>query len=417
MTTTIGEPPAHLPPRLTISLWDFSWYTRAGAGEPFADLDLAFDEAVERGYNTVRICAAPLYLFGGLDLPDRLEISGLGDTPVGGYYGEGTRWYDVRGGFAVALRDRLLELFASARRHGVSVVLASWEYQQSPSFAADEAWWRAIDTVPFPRRLDALAEATVRLISFLTEAGYGEQIAFAEVHNEVDFSRVPSDADSIARAIETVSAAFPAIPVTVSYGKPPHLDMASAPESLQLAQFHVYTYGVLDALQREIDLRSTGTAGFPNERLRALQRADAPSWPDYGRPEPWRLEATVITDQMLYGYDWIDPDRWDLWLYDRYALYREDMRREIESRVVAVAAWARRRGVPMVIGEGWVGYTPLNGTFEEGPVGKDLAEHGIRVALEEGVWGSVLCSNAAPNHPMWADVAWLKRMNALILSA
>ena len=60
--------PAHLPERLTISLWDFSWYTRAGAGEPYADLDAAFAETVERGYNAVRICAAPLLTFGGLEI-------------------------------------------------------------------------------------------------------------------------------------------------------------------------------------------------------------------------------------------------------------------------------------------------------------------------------------------------------------
>jgi hypothetical protein len=43
--------PPHLPRRLTISLWDFSWYTQTMPDEPFDDLDLAFGEAVERGYN------------------------------------------------------------------------------------------------------------------------------------------------------------------------------------------------------------------------------------------------------------------------------------------------------------------------------------------------------------------------------
>ncbi|WP_247607975.1 cellulase-like family protein [Streptomyces sp. SS52] len=57
-------PPAHLPDTLTICLWDFSWYTRTGPGEPFADLDEAFAQTVARGYNTVRVCAMPLLLFG-----------------------------------------------------------------------------------------------------------------------------------------------------------------------------------------------------------------------------------------------------------------------------------------------------------------------------------------------------------------
>ncbi len=83
--------PSHLPRRLTITLWDFTWYTQTAPGEPFHDLDRAFAQAVERGYNTVRICAMPFLLFGdhGIDT-HRLRISGMGAG-----VGQGTRWYDV----------------------------------------------------------------------------------------------------------------------------------------------------------------------------------------------------------------------------------------------------------------------------------------------------------------------------------
>src|ERR1700742_3806989 len=80
--------------RLAISLWDFSWYTQAGPGEPFADLDAAFAQLVERGFNTVRICAAPFLLFSGRVDPAGLTVTGLGDT-----FGRRTRWYSVRGGY------------------------------------------------------------------------------------------------------------------------------------------------------------------------------------------------------------------------------------------------------------------------------------------------------------------------------
>jgi len=412
--TVLGTVPAHLPDRLAITLWDFSWYTRAGAGEPFADLDAAFAQAVERGYNAVRICAAPLYLFGPAVLPEELVVSGLGSTPAGGFYGERTRWYDVAGGFAVRLRERLLELFDTAARHDCVVILATWEYQQSSSFAATDAWWRALDAIGHEQRLDVLATASARLVEFLAEHGHAERIAFVELHNEVDFSRVPSGADVVDRAVTAFREAVPGQLVTVSYGKPPHLDMADLPTGLQVGQFHVYAYGVLDALQQRIDLRSTGSDGFPNAALRALLREDAPSWNEYGRPEAWRLEATVITDQMLYGYDNVDPVRWDLWLYDHYGLHREEMRREIQSRVIATARWCRRQEIPLVIGEGWVGYTPLLAGFEESPVGKDLAEVGLRQAAEEGAWGAVPCSNAAPHHPFWADVDWQRRANRIL---
>jgi hypothetical protein len=90
------------------------------------------------------------------------------------------------------------------------------------------------------------------------------------------------------------------------------------------------------------------------------------------------------------------------------------MRREIESRVIAVAEWARWHGIPALVGEGWVGYTPLHGTFEESARGRALAEHGVTTALQYGVWGVVLCSNAAPHHPMWQLREWQSAQNRRI---
>jgi hypothetical protein len=415
-----GGPPSHLPPRLAITLWDFSWYTRAEDAGPYADLDAACAKAAALGYNTIRICAAPLLLFGGLGLEGLaadLEIEGLGKSPDGGYYGRGTRWYDAPGGYRLNLHERLLELFDAAARHGLVIILASWEYQQSPVFARSPLWFDAIDAVPLADRYRVLADAWDRLINAVTAAGHRERIALVELHNEVDFSILPALADGGSSQVHRLRELHPDLLITASYGKPPRLAMHTLADGLGAAQFHVYSYGVLDALQQQIDIRSEATDGFPNPALAALLQPGAPSVADYGRLADWKYRATVVTDQMFYGYDWMDADAWDSWLYNEYGQYREVMRREIESRVIAIAAWARWKNIPAVVGEGWIGYTPLHGTFEEGPIGRDLAERGIRTALEHGIWGMVLCSNAAPHHPMWADEAWQRRMNNLILTA
>lgn len=414
-----GPVPAHLPERLAVCLWDFSWVTRAGSGEPFEELDRAMRQTVERGYTAIRICAAPLLVAGGpelgLDALARdLEVEGLGPAPTGGYYGRRTRWYDTPGGYRLDVRARLFELIETAKRYGVVVILASWEYQQSPAFAADPAWFRAIDAVPLGDRHRVLAEAFDRILTELEAMGLADAIAFTELHNEVDFSILPPIEQGGEAAIEWLRERHPGQLVTASYGKPPHLAMHRVSPVLGVAQFHVYSYGVLDALQRRIDIRSEGTEGFPNAELRALLRADGPSFAEYGRPAHWKLEATVITDQMLYGYDWIDAAKWDAWLDAHLDPYREVMLREVESRVVGIAEWARRRNVPAVVGEGWVGYTPRDGRFEESGFGLELAEHGIRTALAHGVWGVVACSNAAPHHPMWADVEWQQRVTGLV---
>ena len=144
---------------------------------------LAMRETVDRGFNAVRICAAPLLVAGDLgldDLADDLPIEGLGAAPTGGFYGQRTRWYDAPGGYRLDVRARLFALAETARRHGVVVILASWEYQQSPSFAADPRWFRAIEAVPLARRYDVLADAFGRLLDEIRAAGLIDVVANAE---------------------------------------------------------------------------------------------------------------------------------------------------------------------------------------------------------------------------------------------
>ena len=146
MTYRPVRPQAHLPESLTITLWDFSWYVRTGPGEPFEDLDRAFTDAVERGYNTVRICAMPYLLFGsGLDTSS-LRLGSLGDG-----FGQRVRWYDVKQPTVIDARAHLIALFEAARRHDCYVIISSWEYQQSSSFAAEPDWCQALMGID-PRR-------------------------------------------------------------------------------------------------------------------------------------------------------------------------------------------------------------------------------------------------------------------------
>ena len=110
--------PAHLPRKLTLTLWDFSWYVRTGPGEPFEDLDRAAAEAVARGYNTVRICAMPFLLFGS-----GIDTSALELDRLGGDYAQNVRWYDVKAPTTIDARAHLLELFRVLKRHDISAMI------------------------------------------------------------------------------------------------------------------------------------------------------------------------------------------------------------------------------------------------------------------------------------------------------
>ena len=73
--------------------------------------------------------------------------------------------------------------------------------------------------------------------------------------------------------------------------------------------------------------------------------------------------------------------------------------------------WALVHDVPLVFGKGWVGYTPRDGRFEEGPIGAEFCRLAIDESIRVGAWGTIVCSNAAPQHAMWADVALQQQCN------
>ena len=418
--------PDHLPRRLTITLWDFTWYTQAGPGEAFEDLDAAMADAVLRGYNTIRICAMPYFLFGSHELDHgRLRIEQMAPE-----VGHGTRWYNVRGGVVIDGRERLRELFETARRHGVFVIVSSWEYQQSPAFSADDAWYRSLESIPPEQRFLELARSLERLVGFLRDAdGLDAQIAYLEIHNEVDLSRlraVPggeADAYRPQRAYNEEAVAWlrqqcPDYLVTTCYGITPYLDMDAAAGNVDIAHFHVYVYGTLGALERWAGVR-TPPPEYPTLALRSLLRAEAPDFesaPATAVPD-WRYAATGISPSMFHSYDQSDARLWDRWLYENHHRYDTAMKWAIDDKLAAISGFARARSIPAVIGEGWIGYTPLHSEYEDGPIGTGIAEHAIERVIEHGFWGAVLGSNSAPHHPGWANLGWQQRMNSRLLES
>mgnify|MGYP001219931888 CR=1 FL=1 len=414
--------PPHLPERLTITLWDFSWYTRTGPGEPFEDLDRAFAEAVERGYNTIRICAMPFLLFGS-GLSGEMEFG-----PLGGAYGQGTRWYDVRHRVRLDPRAHLLALLRAARRHGVVVILSSWEYQQSSAFAGDRRWFDALMAVPPEERPVRLADALAELCALAEAEGLAEVIAFVELHNEVQAGRLTEGLpgrepavvelrERLERGLERFHERRPGIPVTVNYAEVPLASFRGIPENIDVGVFHPYVYGVLDEIVTGYGLRAAD-GGFDEARVRAdLLRPGAPSFAQWRPPagEEWRLAATLVGKPEIYVHDWCDAEAWDRMLYERYGAHRIAMYRTLETWIAAAADLCAGRGIPLVFGEGWIGYTPLRGNFEEGPVGAEFCRQAVRLSARAGAWGTIVCSNAAPHHPMWRDLALQRECNAAFL--
>lgn len=421
----------HLPRKLTITMWDFSWYTMTLPGEPYHDLGARFQEAVERGYNTIRICAMPYMLFtetGKREGP--LRFGNLGKV------GQRTRWYNCRGGAELDGHAHLLELFRQAKAHGCYIMLSSWEYQQSPSFLAHPALRDELAAIPAEKRFMAIAKSMDQLIRFVSGEGYAGQIVYAELHNEVEFGQLTAvgtergikDTDTpqlveamqpyIEEAVGYLRGQHPDILMTASYTLNEAYPKAYVARNLQVAHYHLYIKGVLDELMDAAGLQDD-QAPFPNPFVRSLLREEAPPFEEWSLPEgqEWRMEGNPVGMKLIYLHDWADPDKWDLYLYDRYGAHKLAMLQKTDFRFEEIHNWVRHFDIPIVIGEGYVGYTPLQAGFEEGPVGKFIAEYAIRKGMSLGFWGMTLCSNCAPHHPFWNDVAWQQKWNRFILDA
>jgi len=418
MTYTPVAIPDHLPKRLTITLWDFSWYVRTGLGEPFEDLDRAFDDAVERGYNTVRICAMPYLLFGS-----GLDTTALHLGPLGGAYGQRVRWYDVSAPTVIDARRHLLALFESAKRHDCYVIVSSWEYQQSSSFAETSDWFDALIAIDPEDRAEAQAVAQAGLVDFLAAHDLADRIAFVEVHNEVQAGHladgIPGTMDERAiglrprleRAVAAFHALQPTVPVTVNYAHVPAGAMRGIPENIDVLVTHPYVYGVLDAFIAEYGLRGS-VADFDQNKARDILRPGAPPITAWGPDADWRNHATIICAPEIYVHDNGDAEAIDRWLYRHYGAWEQAMYDRLTLWLDVARDWALVHGVPLVFGEGWIGYTPRDGRFEEGPVGAEFCRRAMDESIRVDAWGTIVCSNAAPQHAMWADVALQQQCNA-----
>lgn len=420
-----------LPRKLTITMWDFSWYTMTLPGEPYSDLEARFKEAVERGYNTIRICAMPFLLFTPEGKrPGPLHFGSLGEV------GQRTRWYNCRGGAELDGHAHLLELFRQAKAHGCYIMLSSWEYQQSPSFLAYPALRDELAAIAPEKRFMAIAKSMDQLIRYVQAEGYGKQIVYAELHNEVEFGQLTAvgveqgirDTDTpklveamqpyIEEAVAFLREQHPDVLMTASYTLNEAYPKAYVARNMQVAHYHLYIKGVLNELMDTAGLNDSHRP-FPNDFVQSLLREDAPPFEEWKLPagQEWRMEGNPVGMKLIYLHDWADPDRWDLYLYDRYGAHKLAMLQKADMRLEEAREWASHSGIPVVIGEGYVGYTPLLAGFEEGPVGKFIAEYSLRKGMALGFWGMTLCSNCAPHHPFWSDIAWQQKWNRFILEA
>jgi len=433
--------PDHLPPRLAVSMWDHSWYTMCHPEEPFGDLDCALDELVDRGFNAIRACGIQNWIFDPAGRRRKsIELCNLGGGSGPGGFGKGVRWKNSVGGVTIDPLEMTLRLFEGCQRRGVYVVLTNLLLEISGDFLADYGVYAPIAAAAPEALWNLIEDATCRLIRELKANGLADRLAYVEIHNEQDIhvmAKVGNESDGpigrtnpwLEHACARLRAEHPGLLVCGGHSGFQYWpeEMARQSTGQNVLHQHVYDFkGILHEYYKVLDCSwfQRPSPDWPNEAARTVLRADAPPLREWLPPQE-RLEQirfgspeAEASRRMFYLMDWLEPQPFDTWLYSHYQEHCRGMRDRIRTQIAMLAREARRRGVPVGVGEGWISYSPLHAEFEDGPVGRTIAEEAVNDCLEHDYWAIVPNSNSSPAHPAcWAQAEWHRKINRRILEA
>ncbi|MBM3189591.1 MAG: hypothetical protein FJZ90_12810, partial [Chloroflexi bacterium] len=373
--------PDYLPSRLAICYWGWDWITSALPDEPFGDLDRALTESAERGFNCVRAEMGLNWMYDHQGQPrGPMEFT---DWIPGA--SENLQCVNGKGGGRHDILQRVLSLFELAQKHGMYVIMTSWEYQDSNTQVADPAIREQAFSVPVEARLLHLARQYDRLLTALAQRGLGRQIAFVEVHNEIDSSEVPREEAgqvAAAEAIAYLRARHPALLVTADYGRlVPHL----VPDNAQVVDHHIYVQSPMSAVLERAGCRMPGFPDFANNAfLRWITKPDPMPWAEFGkRAERVRSSWWPIG----YLYHNLDIEKYDWWCLRHYGEYVEWIAHELRSRMKLAGDLGAKRGLPVVVDEGYNFYPPLHSEFIQTAAGRWVFGTAVEEAIASGHWG------------------------------
>ncbi len=401
--------PNHRPQKLSISSWIWSWIVSATPEEPYSDLERCVVELKERGFNAVRVETGLNWAFGIDGRPRGPMLFG----PWIAGYGWNFSTVNSRGGGCLDVLERLLHLFELARRHGVWIILTSWEYQDSSWFIADPRIRAEVYSIPEERRFRHLAEQHDRLLNLLKSKGLTQSIAYVEVHNEPEYSEFPKGAEGKKlhqEAIAMLQARHPDILISGDFAM--H-DYSIIPDNVQVFDQHIYAGAMwyFEELFGQTVLNGKFDPHNPRslETLQKVLKDDLIPWDEFMKPA---VNIRPFWRPIMWLMENMDNAKWDIWLAERFPEWKDRIWTEARKQFADDALEARRRGLPLVLDEGGFFYPPRLARFEISPAGLSLLDLFTDLAIQYDYWGFMPGTYCGPEHLIWREnPEWLRRTN------
>lgn len=371
------------PRRLTIAMWDQAFLLRHQQGESFSDWDRVLDEAIERGFNTLRL--DPMVESIDLDQPDQMLTWGALD------YWPFLPWNWIRGITCPAGRW-IIEFLHKAVERNLWVTFSSW-------------WSHDESTPPgtvIPKNTLAGAELWVRFLRNLKREVGLDRVVYVDFANEMPyfFPYLQDQLNSIAPTrglgsdysseqvnwlreqldppLAALQYEFPELRFTHSiHGDPRWFSVGL--KHLDCLDVHFYS---------DADSRWTSRSGFEEfSREGALFRTDQ----DY----------SAFSQRCTMAYRSVGPM---LLQFQR-------------ERMASFSAWSQSIGAPITCSEGWSSWFYIDHADLDWGWLLNWSEQAIENAIACEFWGVTPHNYCQPQFENWKDVRWHRRLNERFLAS
>ena len=370
------------PRRLTIVMWDQAYLMRHIPGGSFEDYDRVLDEAMERGYNTLRLDPCPQVL--DLSHPERILSWPDPHTPYMPW-----DWNQAGEG---PLGQWLIEFMEKLLGRRMHYTLSCWWFTDqsgnNPFIAGCQA----------PRTHLEAADLWARLLREWKQRFGFDGLVYVDIANEVPYflpgfmQRVKDETGE-------------------DWGGPRH-----------------FTPRMIELLNRELSAAfAVLRREFPELRFTASIHGDV-RWLDV----PVRFDCLDVHFYADADEAWVERTRFHDFmpvLFTDASWHKEFSERCLKtqravapmlrarqrSKLAAFTAWAAQGGMPLTTSESWASWYYYDSPDLDWGWLLEWAEWSVEDAIEFGMWGWTPHNYCQPQFVNWKDVGWHRRLTEKFL--
>jgi len=378
----------HLKPRrLTLAMWDQAFALRHVPGGSFEDYDRVLDEAIERGYNTLRLDPMPQWV--DLAHPERVLAWPDPKMPLMPWCWNRA----VKGPVGTWIIQFMEKLLVRPLLH---YTLSGWWFCN----ASPTAHHAGPPVLRLPRTHDEGAEMwCVMLREWQRRFGF-DRMVYLDLANEVPFF-------------------FPGFQerLQAETGTGWDVPVLSA-EQIQFVAAELN--GALRCLRREFpQLRYTCSIHGDLRWLDIPVEFDCLDVHFYADADPRWAERTRFAEFTQDGL--FTNDKWHPEFSNRcqqaHRAIAPMLRARQRHKLAQFADWANQRGAPLTTTESWSSWFYLDSPGLDWGWLLDWAEWSVEDAIEHGMWGWTPHNYVQPQFRNWRDVKWHQKLTRRFLAS